>query len=70
MVSLINNSVSSSGLSLLFCLTKNILRKEVDVNINRLNELLKRPDDKISGVKRRKQILGYLNNAQKEADKH
>ncbi len=61
---LCNPSLSQKSFNNFWKLTNNILRKEVDVNINRLNELLKRPDDKISGVKRRKQILGYLNNAQ------
>jgi len=57
---LTNPSLSDNLFKNLWKLTHNVLRKEVDVNVNRLNELLKRPNDKISGVKRRKEILAYL----------
>ena len=61
---LCNPSLSDRMFDNLWKLTTNVLRKEVNVNANRLNQLLKRPDDKISGVKRRKQVLAYLNSSQ------
>jgi len=59
-----NPSLSNNLFKNLWRLTNNVLRKEVDINVNRLNELLKRPNDKISGVKRRKEILAYMNASQ------
>jgi hypothetical protein len=44
-------------------LTNNILRKEVDVDVNRLNNLLKQPNDKLKGSKRRREIIKYMENA-------
>ena len=57
---LCNPSLSDKLFNNFWRLTNNILRKEVDVNVNRLDNLFKQPNDKISGVKRRKQIIQYL----------